>query len=135
MFGRQEKRLIKHWAAFNGIEWFACFQAAIKFFNKRAFSGANRAHEIEHLARLLASQKSRIQIANYLRKRFFNAEKVVREEIVHIDRLIFIKTLCLVIFGFLNIFRAGADNLVIGSGIFNASDPELALDGFLKLTM
>ena len=32
------------------------------------------------------------------------------------------------------LFRAGADNLVIGSAIFKNDDPALALQGFLDLT-
>ena len=87
------QRLLEHRAAFDGVDRIAGFETAMQLFDQRAFAGADRAHQIEHLPAFFALERRGVKVADDLRDGLFDAEEFVGEEIVDLYGFVFIEPL------------------------------------------
>ena len=126
----QVQRLFKHRAAFDRVDRIGRLQAAMHLLGQGAFTGADRAHEIEHLPALFALQGRRVKITHDLRDGLFDAEKFVGEEIVDLHGFVFIEPLDMWIAAFMDVAAAWFHNDVINPGVRQFGDGRIFLDLF-----
>src|SRR5262249_23720274 len=69
-------------------------------------SGADRAHQVEHLAALLALQGRGVEVADDLADRLLDPEELLAEEVVDLERLVFVEALHASIFGIQDVLGA-----------------------------
>jgi hypothetical protein len=74
--------------AVDDVDRVEALEAALEALDQARLAGADRAHEVEHLARLLAAHGRGVEIADDLLERPLHAEELVLEEIVDLDRLV-----------------------------------------------
>src|SRR5262249_50861067 len=75
------QRLLGHRAAFDRVDGHEALEAALEFLDQRALPGADRPHEIEHLAALLALERRGVEVADDLVDRTLDPEELVGEEL------------------------------------------------------
>ena len=84
----QVQRLLVHRAALDHEDRLQLLEAALEPLDQRALAGADRAHQVEHLAALLAVHRGGVEVAHDLGERPLDAEELVLEEVVDLDRLV-----------------------------------------------
>src|SRR5262245_11417925 len=104
--GEKMERLLEHRTAVDGVDGVGLFQAALELLDQRALAGADRPHQVEHLAALLALQGRGVEVANDLADRLLDPEELVAEEVVDLERLVFVKALHARIFGIQDVLGA-----------------------------
>src|SRR6185369_1300223 len=82
----QMQRFFMDWAVFDHIDRFRRFQTFLDPLSERTLAGADRAHEIEHLAAFLAFQRGSVEVMHDLLDDVFDAEEIVLEELVAFRR-------------------------------------------------
>ena len=88
MAGDQMERLLVDRAVVDHVDRRQVFEAALEALDQRALAGAHRAHQVEHLAALLAAHRGGVEVAHDLVERALHAEELVLEEVVGLDRLV-----------------------------------------------
>ena len=84
----QVQGLLEDRAALDHVHRLEILQAALEPLDQRALARADRAHQVEDLARLLAAHGGRMEVAHDLLERALHAEELVGEEVVDLDRLV-----------------------------------------------
>ena len=87
------QRLLEHRAAVDRVERVDSLEAALQLLDQRALAGADRPHQVEDLAALLALQRGGVEVADDLRDRLLDAEELVAEEVVDLERLVLVEPL------------------------------------------
>ena len=113
----QVQRLFVHRAAFDGVERVALLEPALQLLHQRALARAHRAHQVEHLAALLALQRRRVEVAHDLRHHLLDAEELVGEEVVDLDRLVFEEPLDAGVVGLVDVAHANTLDHVVQAGV------------------
>src|SRR5262249_52999463 len=75
------------------VDRLARLESALELLEERALTGADRAHQVQHLAALLALQRGGVEVADDLRDRLLDAEELVAEEVVDLDRFVLVEAL------------------------------------------
>ena len=122
------QRLLGHRAAFDGVERFAVLEAVLQLFDQRAFAGADRAHQVEHLPALLALQRGRVEVARNLRHHLLDAEELVGEEVVDLDRFVFEEALGARVVGVVDLAHARLHDDVVHPRVRQLGQARLLLD-------
>ncbi len=95
------------------VDRVARLEAALQLLRERALARADRAHQVEHLAALLALQRGGVEVADDLRDRPLDAEELVAEEVVDLDGLVLVEALHPRIVGLEDVGRADLDDDVV----------------------
>ena len=111
------QRLLEHRAALDRVERIDSLEAALQLLDERALAGADRAHQVEHLAALLALQRRGVEVADDLRDRLLDAEELVAEEVVDLERLVLVEPLHARVVGVEDVVRAVAHDHVVDAGV------------------
>src|SRR6266404_6202679 len=117
MSGNEVQRLLEHRAAVDRVDRLAGFEAALQLLGERALAGADRSHEIQDLAALLAFQRRGMEVAHDLRDRPLDAEELVAEEVVDLDGLVLVETLHARIVSFEDVRRAHLHHDVVDARV------------------
>ena len=118
----QVQRLLEHRAAFDRVDRLAGFEAALELLDQRALAGADRSHQVEHLAALFALQRCGVEIADDLRDGLLDAEELVGEKIVKLYGFIFIKPLGVRVVLLMNVANPGFHQNVVHAGVGELGD-------------
>ena len=89
----QVQRLLEHRAAFDRVDRLRLSRGRAAALDQRALAGADRPHQVEHLAALLALQRGGVEVADDLRDRLLDAEELVGEEIVDLYGFVLVEPL------------------------------------------
>ena len=84
----QVQGLLEDRAALDDVDRLEVLEAALEPLDQRALARADRAHQVEHLAGLLAAHRGGVEVAHDLLERALHAEELVREEVVDLDGLV-----------------------------------------------
>ena len=122
------QRLLVHRAAFDRIDRQRLLEAALHALDQRAFTGADRAHQVENLAALLALERGGMEKADYLGDRFFNSEELIGEEVEDLHRLVLMQPLGARVIGILHIAHAHRHNHVVDSRVGKLGDGRVGFD-------
>src|SRR5690606_20050936 len=126
----QLQRLLVHRRARDRVERFGLFEAALETLDERALAGADRSHQVEDLAALLALQGSRMEVADDLADRLLDAEEFVLEESIHLERLVLVEPLGAGVVGLLNVLAARAHDDVVDAGVREPRDGRILANLF-----
>src|SRR5581483_10622846 len=122
------QRLFVHRAALDRVHRARLLQPALDALDERAFARADRAHQIEYLAALLALERGGMEIAHELRDGALDTEKLVGEEVIDLYRLVLVKALGARIVGVLDVAGAHRDDQVIDASVGELGDGGVGLD-------
>ena len=111
------QRLLVHRAAFDRIDRRRLLEAALDALDQRALTGADRTHQVEHLAALLALERGGMEKADYLRDRFFNSEELIGEEVEDLHRLVLVQPLGARVVGVLHVAHADRHDHVVDARV------------------
>ena len=107
------ERLLEHRAALDGVDGVGLLEAALQLLDQRALPRADRPHQVEHLAALLALQRRGVEVADDLADRLLDAEELVAEEVVDLERLVLVEPLHPRVLGLEDVLRAVSHHHVV----------------------
>src|SRR4030095_5548151 len=87
------QRLLVHGAPVDGVDGVRLLEAALELLDERALPRADRPHQIEHLPALLALERRGVEVPDDLTDRLLDAEELVAEELVDLERLVLVESL------------------------------------------
>src|SRR6266478_1128461 len=85
--------LLGHGAVLDRVEGLGGLEAPLEALDQRALPRADRAHQVEDLAALLALERGGGEGAHDLRHRLLDPEELVAEEVVDLERLVLVEPL------------------------------------------
>src|SRR5262249_674473 len=90
--------------------------------------GADRPHQVENLATLLALQGSGMEVADDLRDGLLDSEELLAEEVKYFERLILVDSLGADIGCFLDVLAAGARDHVVDASVSELGNRRIVAD-------
>src|SRR5215467_11086776 len=89
--GNQVQGLLVHRAPFDRIDGHQLLESTLDPLDQRALPGADRSHQIQHLAALLALERSGMKVADDLRYGPLDAKELIGKKLVDFYRLVLVK--------------------------------------------
>ena len=117
MTGDQMQRLLEHRAIVDRVEQIRRFEAALQPLDERALARADRAHQVQNLTALLSLQRGGMEVTDDLRDRLLDAKELFLEEVVDLDRLVFVELLGGAVSGIVDVGDARALDDVVNAGV------------------
>src|SRR5262249_30818427 len=117
------ERLLEHRAALDGVDGVGLLEPALQPLDERALPRADRSHEIEDLAALLALQRRGGEVADDLTDRLLDAEELVAEELVDLERLVLVEALHPLVLGLEDVLRAVSHHHVVETAVGEFREP------------
>src|SRR5581483_8893608 len=110
------ERLLEHGAPVDRVEGRQALEPALELLDERALARADRSHEVEHLAALLALERGGVEVADDLVDRLLDAEELVLEEVVDLERLVLEEPLHARVVAFEDVVAARLQDHVVHAG-------------------
>src|SRR6266566_4248426 len=120
--------LLGHRAVLDRVEGLGGLEAPLETFDQRALPRADRAHQVEDLAALLALERGGVEVAHDLRHRLLDPEKLVAEEVEDLERLVLVEPLDARVVGFLDVQGPGAHDVVEDAGVRELGEAGILAD-------
>ena len=109
--------LLGHRAVLDRVEGLGGLEAPLETFDQRALPRADRAHQVEDLAALLALERGGVEVAHDLRHRLLDPEELVAEEVVDLERLVLVEPLDARVVGLLDVQGPAPHDVVEDAGV------------------
>src|SRR6266566_3098256 len=109
--------LLGHGAVLDRVEGLGGLEAPLEALDQRALPRADRAHQVEDLAALLALERGRVEVAHDLRHRLLDPEELVAEEVVDLERLVLVEPLDARVVGLLDVQGPAPHDVVEDAGV------------------
>src|SRR5262249_15156534 len=104
------------------VERLRLLEPTLQLLDEGALARPHRSHEVEDLSALLALQGGGVEVADDLRDRLLDAEELVAEEVVDLERLVLVQALRAGIVDVLNVLAPAAHDDVVDAGVRELRD-------------